>query len=198
MVDELDLVELARRLGDRYVILARGHGNVLRRDHDHSGAGVIDVTSYPDATHLFLAADVGMTDYSSVMFDFTATGKPLLFFVPDLDRYTSTLRGTYFDLGELAPGPLLKTLDEVVEAVQGLDEVNRTYQGKYQSWQQRFNTWDDGSATDRVLAAVFAEPLGLEVAAAAVGGGSEAGSDPDDHPDVINGARSSDHDHSGA
>lgn len=172
MVDELDLTELRRQLGEQYVVLARGHGNVLRRDHDHSGAGVIDVTSYPDVTHLFLAADLAMTDYSSVMFDYTATGKPLLFFVPDLDRYTSTLRGTYFDLAELAPGPLLTDLAGVVEAVRAVDEVRDRYAGKYRDWQQRFNPWDDGSAADRVVAAVFAEALGLSPAAA--GGPSQA------------------------
>lgn len=157
MVDELDLGELRRRLGPEYVILARGHGNVLRRDHDHSAAGVIDVTSYPDATHLYLTADLAMTDYSSVMFDYTVTGKPLLFFVPDIDRYTSTLRGVYFDLEELAPGPLLRTLDEVVEQVRGLAEVRRTYADRYSAWQQKFDTWDDGGATGRVVDAVFGD-----------------------------------------
>ena len=42
--------------------------------------------------------DLCITDYSSVMFDFTVTGKPLLFFTPDYERYMNEQRGVYFEL----------------------------------------------------------------------------------------------------
>jgi CDP-glycerol glycerophosphotransferase len=58
-----------------------------------NAGGVIDVTSYPDISELFLVADALITDYSSVMFDFSVTGKPIFFFTPDLDRYQEVLRG---------------------------------------------------------------------------------------------------------
>ena len=83
-----------RRLG-----LHRGARARLRHAHPRTlpepasrprparGRGVLDVTSYPDVSELFLVADALITDYSSVMFDFTVTGKPLFFFVPDLENY---------------------------------------------------------------------------------------------------------------
>lgn len=48
-----------------------------------------------------------ITDYSSLMFDFVNTGRPILFFTYDLDHYRDTLRGFYFDFEQSAPGPLL-------------------------------------------------------------------------------------------
>ena len=52
-----------------------------------------------------LAADVLVTDYSSMMFDFANTGRPMLFFTYDLDTYRDEVRGFYFDFLERAPGP---------------------------------------------------------------------------------------------
>ena len=46
---------------------------------------------------LLLIADVLITDYSSAMFDFAVTGRPMLFFTYDLERYRDRLRGFYFD-----------------------------------------------------------------------------------------------------
>ncbi|HEY9290821.1 MAG TPA: CDP-glycerol glycerophosphotransferase family protein [Microlunatus sp.] len=158
MVADLDLARLREALGDEWVVLARGHGNMLRRDHDHSAPGVIDVTSYPRAEHLFLASDVGITDYSSIMFDYASSGKPLLFFVPDLERYVGTLRGVYFDLAETAPGPLLVSTDEVVETLRNLDQVVVDHADGYAGWRQRYVPWDDGHAADRVVEAVFGSP----------------------------------------
>ena len=79
--------------------------------HDLHGARLIDVTSYPDIAELMLIADVLVTDYSSVMFDFAATGKPMVFYTPDLAHYGDVLRGFYFDLVADAPGPVVETRD---------------------------------------------------------------------------------------
>ena len=57
MVDFLDLPEMARLLGDEYVILLRGHSRTLRAGDNVRVPGVIDVTSYPHTGDIFLAAD---------------------------------------------------------------------------------------------------------------------------------------------
>ena len=75
------------------------------------------MTGYPDIAELFLVTDVLITDYSSVMFDFAVTGRPMLFFTYDLEQYRDQLRGFYFDFEAEAPGPLLATSDEVLAAV---------------------------------------------------------------------------------
>ena len=79
-------------------------------------AGILDVTRYPEINDLILAADVAVLDYSSLRFDWLLTGKPLLFFVPDLEDYLAQ-RTALFDFGPTAPGPLLRTTDEVIDGV---------------------------------------------------------------------------------
>jgi CDP-glycerol glycerophosphotransferase len=106
-------------------------------------------------TELYLAADVLITDYSSVMFDFTVTGKPVIFLAPDLDEYEAK-RGFYFDFAAEAPGPICSTTGQVLEALLRLPEVSREYAGKYAAWQAKFNAHEDGKAAERVVSAIFA------------------------------------------
>lgn len=158
MVDFLDLPRMAAELGDDYVILLRGHSRTLRAGGNVRVPGVIDVTSYPHVTDLFLAADAMITDYSSVMFDYSVTGRPMIFFVPDLARYRDQTRGVYFDLEELAPGPVLFRADDVVAAIRSMDADAPGYAAKYAAWREKFNAHDDGHSAERVIDRLFALP----------------------------------------
>jgi len=120
---------------------------------------VIDVTGYPDVSELFLVADALVTDYSSVMFDFTVTGKPLFFFTPDLEHYQRTLRGFYFDLLPVAPGPIVSDAAELARLVKDRTDVAPEYRERYAAWRERFNPLDDGHAADRVVARLLAEGI---------------------------------------
>lgn len=155
MVDHLDLSELAAALGPSYVILARGHSRTLRTTSALDSERVIDVSSYQEISHLFCAADLCITDYSSVMFDFTVTGKPVLFFAPDYERYVHSERGSYFDLRDTAPGPVLTRFDETVEAVVAAEEVRRSWDPRYRDWVATYNAWDDGQASARAVDALL-------------------------------------------
>ena len=84
------------------------------------------------------------------MFDFAITGKPLLFFAYDLDSYRDSLRGFYFDFEPLAPGPVLRTSDEVLAALQDLPGVQAQYAERYRTFQELFTHLDDGQASDRL------------------------------------------------
>ena len=148
MVDFVDPNALAEAADA--VVLVRGHSRTIRPGRDHEGARVIDVTGYPDTAELLLVADALITDYSSVMFDFSATGKPMYFLVPDLEHYRGKLRGFYFDLPAHAPGPLLRTQDELVSALDDVSAV-AAHAAAYVAWQAQFNGRDDGSAARRVV-----------------------------------------------
>lgn len=137
-----------------FQMIYRGHTNT-HAAHKSSVAGrAIDVTKYPDVTELYIAADVLVTDYSSVMFDFTVTGKPVLFLAPDLERYRAE-RGFYFDFEGEAPGPILKRDTEVVDALSKLPDLAVIYREKYHAWQRKFNLLEDGRASARVVDQLF-------------------------------------------
>ncbi|KUG55748.1 hypothetical protein AVL62_05515 [Serinicoccus chungangensis] len=156
MVLFLDLERLTSRLGDDYVVLLRGHSRTVGHGRSVELPGVVDVTTYPSITELFLAADAMITDYSSVMFDYSVTRRPMIFYVPDLDEYRDDVRGVYFDLAEQAPGPVVSTQDAVVEAIRAMDDTDR-YARRYDSWVERFNHLDDGHSAERVVRRLFAQ-----------------------------------------
>jgi CDP-glycerol glycerophosphotransferase len=147
MVDFLDPVAVADATDS--VVLVRGHSRTLLEGRDASGPRVIDVTGFPDTSLLLLAADALVTDYSSVMFDFSVTGKPMYFLVPDIEHYRGELRGFYFDLGRHAPGPVVRTQDELITAL--VDADPERFAEKYALWRDKFNARGDGHAAERVV-----------------------------------------------
>jgi CDP-glycerol glycerophosphotransferase len=152
----LDLDAFTRRLGADHHLLLRTHFLISAELPPIDRPGVRDVSSYPDVSDLYLAADVMVTDYSSTMFDFAVTGKPLLFYTYDLAHYRDALRGFYFDFERDAPGPLLHTNTDVLDALADLTSVQARYAATYAHFRQKYCHLDDGRATERVIEHFFA------------------------------------------
>ena len=152
----LDLDLAWQALGDDHVILVRGHHHLAGDVSAGSRPGFVrNVTAYPDIAELFLISDVLITDYSSVMFDFATTGRPMLFFTYDLAHYRDHLRGFYFDFEAEAPGPLLATSDEVVAALRDVAGVAVGYRREYAAFAAKYCPLDDGKAAARVCDRLF-------------------------------------------
>ena len=154
MVDYVDLTTFAGRLGRDHVLLVRGHSRTLRYGQDLAGDRLIDVTSYPSMTDLLLLADVLVTDYSSAMFDYAGTGKPIIFFTPDLAHYSADLRGFYFDLLAEAPGPVVHERTELRDAILSAEAgrlIDAAASVRADSWRTRFTSLDDGHAGERIV-----------------------------------------------
>ena len=152
----LDLEQAHSVLGDDYVFLIRGHHQMA----DDVPAGMrpgfaVNVTAYPDISELYLVSDVLVTDYSSAMFDYAATGRPMLFFTYDLEEYRDKLRGFYFDFEAEAPGPLLSTSGEVYSALAATDAAVAPYGDAYKRFTEKFCSLDDGHAAARVCDRLF-------------------------------------------
>ncbi|WP_395321562.1 CDP-glycerol glycerophosphotransferase family protein [Levilactobacillus parabrevis] len=153
---KLDINRLRRELGDEYVLVLRTH-YFITEHLDTTGFGdfVYNESSYDDIAELYLISDVLITDYSSVFFDYAILKRPILYFVYDYEKYGSVLRGFYLDMEKDLPGPLLKTNDDVLAALHNLPQVTRDYAAAYRTFSQRFNAWEDGHATQRVVDAFF-------------------------------------------
>ena len=147
-------IDAATKLPTGFQLMYRGHSMTLDAHNSKTANGAIDVTDYPDITELYLAADVLITDYSSVMFDFAVTGKPMIFLTPDIEKYVAD-RGFYFDFVTEAPGPICHTTAEVFQALENINDVAKKYSLAYKAWQAKFTPLEDGKATARVIAAVF-------------------------------------------
>ncbi|MGW7430301.1 CDP-glycerol glycerophosphotransferase family protein [Streptomyces sp. NPDC054861] len=147
----LDVEKAAARLGEDHVLLVRKHSNIVDAVPGAGDGFVYDVSSYPDIAELFLITDVLITDYSSLMFDFANTGRPMLFFTYDLEYYRDQLRGFYFDFEKRAPGPLLQTSDELIEALSDIERISGRYTEAYGEFRDVFCDLDDGHASERVI-----------------------------------------------
>lgn len=139
------------QLGGDHVLLLRLHYMLTGRIGPVERESVRDVSFHPDISRLYLAADVLVTDYSSAMFDFAVTGRPMLFYTYDLADYQGRLRGFYFDFAPEAPGPLLETSQAVLDALRDLPAVTERHAERYAAFQAKFCHLEDGHASDRVL-----------------------------------------------
>ncbi|MFF3321984.1 CDP-glycerol glycerophosphotransferase family protein [Streptomyces sp. NPDC002889] len=146
----LDLAAARERLGDSHVLLVRRHYLVNDRLPE-TGGFARDVSRYPDVAELMLVSDALVTDYSSLMFDFAQTGRPMLFHTYDLEHYRDTLRGFYFDFEGRAPGPLVPGSAELIEALRAPAAATATYEDAYESFRQVFCDLDDAHAAAAVV-----------------------------------------------
>jgi CDP-glycerol glycerophosphotransferase len=149
----LDLAEVAGALGAEFVVMARLHyfydeHPVLRALHDEGR--IRDVAGHPSVEELCTAADVLVTDYSSIMFDYAVLDRPIVIHAPDWETYR-TQRGTYFDLMAQAPGPVTRTEEEVVEVLRS----GRQDAPARAAFRERFCSLEDGGASERVVRRVF-------------------------------------------
>ena len=150
--DRLDIPMMKRVLGDRYILLVNHHPFVKEKDRpkipENCRDFAFDVTDRLSIEELLTAADVCITDYSSLVFEYSLFEKPILFFTYDMQEYLDE-RGFYYPIREMMPGPVCSTTQELTEVLKTPDaEFNllRVREFKY-----RFMSGCDGHATARIL-----------------------------------------------
>lgn len=150
---EVDFDKLREELGDEYIILFRAHYLVANSfDFAHYEGFVKDVSSYPDINDLYIASDILVTDYSSVFFDCSILGRPIIFYMYDLEEYASELRGFYLSLDEL-PGPVVRDEESLIKEIRAADGWKADE--AYKNFVRRFNPYEDGESSKRVLGRII-------------------------------------------
>ena len=121
---ELVRRKAAENLKGEWTVLIRLHSNVAEQSKGlfaYDGDTLADATAYPDMQELLCAADLLITDYSSSMFDYALTGKPIVRFATDVEAYQKD-RDFYFPLEEL-PFPLARSNQELGEVLTELQPL---------------------------------------------------------------------------
>lgn len=165
----LDVGRLADELGPGHVILARLHyfyAGDLPGEHRSTKGRIVDVTGHPSIEELCLAADVLLTDYSSLMFDYAILDRPIVIHAPDWEEYRR-LRGTYFDLPAEPPGVVTRTQEELVEAFRSGAAAGEEAARLRAAFRARFCSLEDGRASERVVRTVWGVPPAAEAGAGA-------------------------------
>jgi CDP-glycerol glycerophosphotransferase len=156
--DTLDLARAAAALGPGHVLLVRAH-------YSHDGAGelpspggdgatLVDVSAHPSIEDLCLAADVLITDYSSIMFDYVCLDRPIVIHAPDWEAYRHT-RGVYFDLLAEPPGVVATTTQELIGLFRSGAVWDVAATARRAAFRDRFCPYDDGHAAERAVRHIF-------------------------------------------
>ena len=141
------------KFSDDYILLFRAHYEVVKVMNLVSDDFVKDVSSYPDLNELMIISDILISDYSSIFFDYSVMGKPMLCFAYDYDEY-QTKRGLYFDIRKELNCMDLDTEEKLIEEVTTMNEDYRksiacSFRDKY--------IRSSGSATKQSLDLIFNE-----------------------------------------
>ncbi|MBC2242877.1 glycosyltransferase [Listeria booriae] len=146
-VMNLNIRRLAEQLGDEYALILKMHPSVTR------GVGVpFDLQEFAfnmsreDINDVLINTDILITDYSSVVFDFSIMEKPVLFYAYDLENYLGE-RNFYYDYEAFVPGPIVRTNDEIISAI----ETNDFDLDKVRAFKKRFFDDLDGKSAERIV-----------------------------------------------
>lgn len=136
-----------RELGDDYILLLTAHYEVSKlMNVPDNHPFIVNAFGYPNINDLIVVADLLISDYSSIIFDFALTERPIFSYSYDYDQY-SEQRGLYDGYDNLFYNGILKSETEVIEAIKHLDfevqseftkTVKDTYFSHYADATERF------------------------------------------------------------
>ena len=152
--DKTDPLMLSKALGNGYVFLYKWHPAIQAHfnvnsqtayDKDAIKGFAVEIHDERDINELLMLADVLVTDYSSVIFEYALLKKPIIYYFYDEELYADT-RGLYYPLDEYVYGTIAHDEQELIQAIKHpvLDEDRR------ERFLTRFMRNCDGNATERV------------------------------------------------
>lgn len=147
---QISFEKLQKELSDEYIMIVKYHYLIMDAvDWSPYEGFIYHFDQSRDIAELFLVSDILITDYSSVMFDYSIMKRPMFFFAYDFYKYKNELRGFYFSYSKEMPGPISTTTDELINDIRTYraDE----YEERYQKFMKKYNSVDDGNAANRVL-----------------------------------------------
>jgi CDP-ribitol ribitolphosphotransferase len=140
--------ELSRKLPEEYYLGLRLHPFIAKsfeqQPLDHR---ICQMSFEKDVNTLVLAADILITDYSSIIFEFCLTKNPMIFYAYDYPEFSDNGRGFYYNYETYVPGPVAYSCEEVVRIIKAQDydpyAINEFINNNY--------IYTDGSATRRLI-----------------------------------------------
>ena len=149
--DRIDFERFCRELGNEYVIVCKHHPFVknppiIPEELQHFAR---DLTKYLSIEDLLCCADTCISDYSSLVFEYSLFEKPMIFYAYDYDNYCDW-RGFYYDYSEFTPGPVVQTEDELLNSIKNID--TQFDKQKVIDFKEKFMGSCDGHATERIIA----------------------------------------------
>ncbi|UXR78203.1 glycosyltransferase [Staphylococcus sp. IVB6227] len=139
--------------------------NILLKVHPFMYSNVVEDSRFKkylipdslDPNEVLCLADLLVTDYSSIFFDFLVTDKPIIFFTSDYEKYKEE-RGLYIDVNTL-PGPTTTNIDDLITTINNAIYKEEKYLDLYKQFKKQYVPHDDGRVTERVVNKIFSTPV---------------------------------------
>ena len=148
--DQLDLDALYALAAEKDAVVLFKHHPFISHRIDVPAAyrdRLIEATDVPiDVNDLLFSVDLLITDYSSIVFEFSVLNRPMVFFAYDLDEYIAE-RDFYVPFGEFVPGPIVRTFPELLDVIRR----GNLQQDKVEAFAAKHFAHLDGQSTDRVI-----------------------------------------------
>lgn len=139
---------------DEYQVLFKPHQIVYKTMLDKGIVRENFVPAVVNTNVLLGVADVLVSDYSSIFFDFLATGRPIYFYINDVDVYKQ-MRGLYFNIEDL-PGPVAQSVEQLALWLKDTSTYSTLFNYEnYEKAVKKFVTFEDGNVCQRVVDAIF-------------------------------------------
>lgn len=139
---------LEQRWGGEWVVLVRLHPHLNSDDLKITWSEQLkDASKWDDIQELLVLSDVLISDYSSLMFDFSFTQRPCFLYVPDLESYTEKDRNLYFDIKKL-PFEIAVDKDELDQCISNFED--KKYQAKLKTFNQQIGSFESGYASQKL------------------------------------------------
>lgn len=148
--DCLDIPAMKKALGNEYILLLKHHPFVKKRPEipEDCKDFAMDVTTDLDIDKLLCVSDICISDYSSLIFEYSLFERPMIFYAYDLEDYFDW-RGFYYNYDDLTPGPVVTETEEIIDYIQNLN--SRFDKAEVQAFREKFMSACDGHATDRIM-----------------------------------------------
>lgn len=149
----LNLDLMYKHLGSDYIVITKLH-NALKKERPlcrHKGF-FYDLSDELSIAEAMGVCDILITDYSSLIFEYSLLSKPAIFYAYDLDEYTRE-RGFYINYKEEMPGTICNSTMEIISEIKnGAFDVTRM-----KAFRNKYMRSCDGHSTRRLLKLVFDE-----------------------------------------
>ena len=145
---------LCKQTKTEWVFLVKLHHNISDKHKfaKHSER-IVYANDYNDIQDLYVAADILITDYSSCMFDFSITNKPVFLYINDYEEYIKD-RGLYFDIYSL-PFPCAVNTGELLEKMIRFD--NEAYLKLLSDFFQKVGIIIDDKGAEKIIDRIIAQ-----------------------------------------
>ena len=146
---------LQKQLQDNYIIIIKQHPHIKERlsiPEEYSDF-VFDLSHKMEIDELMCVSELCITDYSSLIFEYSLFERPLIFYAYDLEQYYDE-QGFFYEYDKLIPGPICRTEQEILEQILNSSHYDKT---SIRNFKNKFMSSCDGQATQRILKLVFRE-----------------------------------------